>query len=330
MMIGIGTLIRIFLVVFLTPAILLFLGVENAVLIVIAPFVLCGMMEFLIYIIRKQKAKNLEIKMGIIPLSKQEKEEKKQWLENDYNETKEEALKTSNQRYELDFATLKFALNLGKELAMNNVQTGIALQNTDAPQADWAIAGGLASGLAGGFAGAHAALDTMRQNAEATERQHQRGRELVKEGVKSYQSYEDSEREIMSETYDNFTYSKNDEELINKIKIELDSTENYGVGYIRASVKISADRNYVFPGTNKTAVIDGSVRVDLYDKDGVQLMASGYYCPPGRFGNDRTKTGFGLGVYKTITLKEEPGVTFNKHNGCQVKLSNPNLWLLML
>lgn len=68
----------------------------------------------------------------------------------------------------------------------------------------------------------------------------------------------------------------------------------------------------------------------MYDKDGVQLMASGYYCPPGRYGNDRTKTGFGLDGYKTITLKEEPGVSFNKHNGCQVKLSNPNLWLLQL
>ena len=88
--------------------------------------------------------------------------------------------------------------------------------------------------------------------------------------------------------------------------------------------------------TKQQAVIDGSVRVDLYDKDGIKLIASGYYCPPGRFGNDRTKTGFGLDEYKTIILKEEPGmsvkpgISSSEVTGYQIKLSNPNLWLLRL
>lgn len=153
-------------------------------------------------------------KTGLVPLTEQEKKEKKEWLERDYNDTKKEALQTHKQRYEIDFDTIKWALDLGKGLAMNKVQAGIDMQTTDAPQADWAIAGGLASGLAGGFAGVGAALDTMRQNAEATERQHKRGHELVEQGLKSYQSFEDSEEAIMSETYDDFTCSKKDSKLI--------------------------------------------------------------------------------------------------------------------
>lgn len=326
-----GYLWRGVAVIFLTVGICSWLvGIESVFLLVIIGLASWGLLELLIFAIKSKKQAEEMAKTGIIPLTEQAKKEKKEEFERDYNATREEALQTPKQRYKIDFDAIQLALDLCKGLAMNDVQTGIELQTTDAPKADWAIAGGLASGLAGGFAGAGAALDTMRQNAEATERQHERGRKLVEQGLKRYQSFEDSEKAIMSETYDDFTCSEKDSKLINELKVELDVTDNYGVGYIRARVKISAGRNYTFPGSTKKAVIDGSVRVDLYDKDGIRLMASGYYCPPGRYGNDRTKTGFGLEGYKTITLKEYPGVSFNKHNGCQVKLSNPNLWLLQL
>lgn len=256
--------------------------------------------------------------------------EKRNLLENNYNDTKKEALKTPKERYTVDLGTISFVMGLAQGLAMNDVQTGIEMQNTDAPQADWAIAGGLASGVAGGFAGVGAAIDTINQNAEATKRQHKRGRDLVEQGMKNYQRLENDKKAIMSATYDGFTYSGIDSELINNLKAELYSAESYGIGYMCAKVKILAGRNYDFPGTNKKAVIDGSVRVDLYDKGGIKLLASGYYCPPGRYGNDKTKTGFGLDGCKTITLKEEVGVSFDKNDGYQIKLADPNLWLLQL
>lgn len=256
--------------------------------------------------------------------------EKKDLLENDYNDTKKAALKTPKERYTVDLGMISFVMGLAQGLAMNDVQTGIEMQNTDAPQADWAIAGGLASGVAGGFAGVGAAIDTINQNAEATKCQHKRGRDLVEQGMKNYQRLEDDKKAVMSESYDDFTYGVRDSKLISKLKVELYSAESYGIGYMCAKVKISAGRNYDFPGTNKKAVIDGSVRVDLYDKGGIKLLASGYYCPPGRYGNDKTKTGFGLDGCKTITLKEEEGVSFDKNDGYQIKLSDPNLWLLQL
>ena len=214
--------------IFLTVAIFSWgLGIESTFLLTIIGLALWGLLELLIFYIKNKQQADFMAKTGLVPLTEQEKKEKKEWLERDYYDTEKKALQTPKQRYKIDFDTIKWASDLGKGLAMNNVQTGIDMQTTDAPQADWAIAGGLASGLAGGFAGVGAALDTMRQNAEATERQHKRGRELVEQGLESYQFFEDSEKAIMSETYDDFTCSKKDSKLINKLKVELDFTDNY-------------------------------------------------------------------------------------------------------
>ncbi len=263
----------------------------------------------------------------------EEKEQEIKWLqkrEEDYNNEKKEALKTPEERYTMNFNTIRLVMGLAKGLAMNDVRTGIEMQSTDAPGEDWAIAGGLASGMAGGFAGIGAAVDTINRNTEKTIQQHNRGQRLVEQGLTNYKQLENDEKAILSENYDGFIYSAINPELVNKLGVQVFSTKSYGVGYITANVKITAKRRYTFPGTNKAAVIDGSVRVDLYDKSGVQLIATGYYCPPGRCGNDKTKTGFGLEESKIITLKMEPDVSYIKNYNYKAKLSNPNLWLLQL
>ncbi|MBE5748629.1 MAG: glycerol-3-phosphate acyltransferase [Clostridiales bacterium] len=292
---------------------------------------------FLFCIIQAKIRTSYQKRTGFVSLTKKEKEEVLQKFENDYNNQKIEALKTAEERYKINFDIINLGLSLTEAMIESDIQRGIEMQTTDAPGADWAIAGGLASGLAGGLAGAGAALDTMRKNAEATERQHELGRKITKNALESYQTHKKISKDLTPNNFDEFIYTETEPKLINKLNAELKFTNNfYGVGYVEASIKISSKRNYTFPNTKKKAVIDGSVRVDLYDKDGIKLIASGYYCPPGRFGNDRTKTGFGLDEYEIIILKEEPGMSVKPGNsssedtGYQIKLSNPNLWLLRL
>lgn len=268
---------------------------------------------------------------GILFLQKEEQDKKRRALEKNYKFAYESAKENAKERYSINYSSISHFIDLAEGLAINDVKQGIEMQNSKGPQHDWAIIGGAVSGVAGGFAGAMAAADTMRKNAEATERYHAQGRKLVEQGLSSYNNLEVSKSKILSGKYDGLVFSKPNPHLINELSAELLDSTNYGVGYFEADVKIEAKRDYNFPsGSNGVAAIDGSVRVDIYDKEDESLLAYGYYCPPGRFGNDLTKTGFGSEDKKTIVMKEQYGKSFNKHKDYIIKLSEPNLWLLQI
>lgn len=307
------------------------LGVESTFLLMFLGIFLWIILEVFLGMVKGAKNQKIFRRDGIIVLSETEKEEKRKEAKSCYDYAYSEAKKDARSRYHVDLAGISNFIGMAQGLALNDVQTGREMQHSTGPQTDWAIVGGLTSGLAGGIAGMAAAADTIRQNEEATRRYQEQGRKIEAAGRRSYESLEKSKNDILSSKYDDFLYSVPKSELIDKLTVEVLDTQNYGVGYINATVKILANRDFVFPeGSGKKAVIDGTVRVDLYDKTGKVLMASGYYIPPNRYGNDISKTGFGTESSKSIVLKEELGVSFNEHNGYQVKLSHPNLWLLQL
>jgi hypothetical protein len=194
-----------------------------------------GLLEF--YMMDRKK-KDYE-RRGIIQLfSEEEMQKKREALMKKYDFACSCAKETAQERYHIDYSAISSYIDLGQRLAMNNVQTGMEMQKSKGPQTDWAIVGGLTSGLAGGAAGVAAAVDTMRQNEEATRKYHELGRNIVEQGCQAYQSLEKNRNDILAVKCGDLTCSAPIPGLIENLKVKILDTENYGVGYINATVNI--------------------------------------------------------------------------------------------
>jgi hypothetical protein len=268
-------------------------------------------------------------KKGITYLKKSIRESVKEKSNQIYEDQKKTASQTPQEKYSKESDVLFKKIKRKKGEADKEIDEGMDLLRMSTPQKDWALAGGLAAGIGGGALGAAVAVNIMQENAAATARQHELGKKMIERGEERYQMYQDNEDKNFSH-YESFVYGPANPTLVEHLKVNVWELKNLGVGYVQALMSINADRNFPFLKTKKKAAIDGAVVVELYNKDGTELMASGYYSGPGRQGNDRAKSGFQPIDSQVIFLKEEEGKSFNKLEGYQVKLSSPNLWLLKL
>ena len=274
-----------------------------------------------------KKRASAEAAVGIDHVSAQQKEEIQSRQKSSYDYAKESFSESPDKKYSIDYDTINHVINLTKGLIANDIATGQRMQQEKGPQQDWAIVGGLVSGSAGGLAGVAAAADVMRQNAEATEKHHALGRDIEQRAIKNYASLSESQRQINTQKLNGLTYTVAVPSLSTAIKVQCNNVSNYSTGYLDADLTFTVHTEDFFPGTSKKARIDGSVMVELLDKQN-KVVASGYYSAPSRSGNDLSKTGFVPPSFNVKVVMKLFDQNFNKLTGYSARISETNLWLL--
>lgn len=249
-----------------------------------------------------------------------------------YDNIIDERNKSQKERYSIDVESLNKFFDAWADAGISASAQGKRMQSEKGPQQDWAIAGGIASGLAGGAAGIATAIDVMNKNAEATERYHKQGKEMEIGGINAAIEAQKAKKELQNQKFDNFEYSKIDNKLLNELNISFDKINDYKTEFIEVNVKATVKKDkYKFPKTNEAAKIDGSFKVNLYNRNKTVLLASGYYVATGRRGNDKSLTGYNfVSKEKTILLKKQPNVKINLSDGYQIEFTDPKLWLLKI
>lgn len=279
--------------------------------------------------IKNMLKKKINTTRGITTLHNEEKGQKQKEEKVHYESALFEKNQSPSERYKIEWDIINNFLDLGTDLVENQIAEGIYMQNSEAPQSDWSIAGGIASGLAGSAAGVATAMDIMQKNAKATHDRHEEGKNIEKHGRELLKRINKDKIDLKSQHYDEFEFTELMPELLEHINVICNEVINYGTGYIELKAFVFTDSSMNFPESNREAKIDGSICINLYEKDSKNLIARGYYNPPGRYGNDRLVTGFRKEKKEeTIVLKLEEGMNFNKQYGYTISISEPKLWLL--
>ena len=254
--------------------------------------------------------------------------EEKEKLEKEYIDNYNSWNCSQKERYKKENDDSIKKINKMKEFSRSQMREGLKMQRSSGPQSDWAIAGGIASALGGTAAGISVAVDTMKKNEEATERYHQKGRDLYNASAEYLHTLNELENQKTSKSlFRGYVCSNEMPELINKLTPHLDSIENVKKGFLRASIRITASRNFNYFGTDSKAIIDGSVCVELYEEGCSTLIATGYLSAPCS-GSEKKDTGFGKRKPFDVLLKKEEGASFKSYRDYEIKLSNPHLWFL--
>ena len=151
-------------------------------------------------------------------------------------------------------------------------------------------------------------------------------------GINAAIEAQKAKKELQNQKFDNFEYSKIDNTLLNELNISFDKINDYKTEFIEVNVKATVKKDkYKFPKTNEAAKIDGSFKVNLYNRNKTVLLASGYYVATGRRGNDKSLTGYNfVSKEKTILLKKQPNVKINLSDGYQIEFTDPKLWFLKI
>ena len=170
------------------------------------------------------------------------------------------------------------------ELSEQAKKIGLSNMNVKANKSDWAIWGGMANGIAGPAAGIATAMDIQRKNIEAEKNiQYVResGKNLYNEAKKVQRDLPKAlENEELMKKYleDRLFDDRYPEEKMNYLKIsnvEYFITEGRNFN-IKAKYKCNKDITLI----DSEAILDGSLKIEVYDIDNC-LVATGYYVAPG-------------------------------------------------
>lgn len=251
-----------------------------------------------------------------------------------YDRVRSEVIKTPKERYTIDKEKILEFFDIVIDSAYSASYKGKRMQNETGPQHDVYIASGMANGLAGGSASFITAMDIMEKNRKATEAHHELGRKYEIGGRNAAIEYAKERKKFEQMTFDEFEFSDIDEKLIDELNIKYDNIKDFGTEFVEIDVTVSAKKDeYDFPNTNDKSKIDGSFRINLYDKKTKQLLAKGYYIANNRSGNDKSKAGYNTTEQKkTVILKKQYDTKINSdiEKNYIITVTEPNLWLLKL
>ena len=275
----------------------------------------------------------------------------------EFEHQKEEATESPEKKYSINIDSINSAMKISKELAERSIARGMQMQNEDGPQRSWAIAGGMADGLFGPGAGAAVAIKTMQDNAEATRKHHEMGKQMMELGVKDLERVNDNWRELleiannrkdkfkysqlMPDLLDFFEYSADGVSVSDLKKIEITEYTKSGtskttinavdaynnLGYFQANIKIKNKKDDIFPEDIDKERIDGGFIINLYDDD--KKVAYGYVTDGSWNVKNHSDVGFKSEINKDIIFKlvdDSQFIVWDKKYS--VKFSDPNLWLV--
>ena len=270
-----------------------------------------------------------------IKIDKRKQIAKKQKQEEEiYDMVISDVNKTPKERYTIDKEKLLKIFDIWKDAGISASVKGMQMQRETGPQHDWAIASGIANGIAGGAASLATAMDIMEKNRKATEAHHKLGKTYEIGGRNAAREAMEQKEKFEKINFDEFEFSDIDENLIDELNIKYDNLQDFGTKYVEIDVTVSAKKDeYIFPNTKEKAKIDGSFRINLYNKKNKQFLASGYYIANNRAGNDKSKAGYNTTEQKkTVLLMKKENIKINSNNidNYIITTTNPNLWLLKL
>lgn len=278
------------------------------------------------------------------------------YVNRQFNFRVEDAKEDQQRKYSINMDAINQFTSLVKDLKMSEISRGLEMQTEESPQKDWAIAGGIASGLFGGMVGAAVALETMKENIEATRKHHEVGRKMVENGIQGIENINNdmekvSEIAVKINSSQYFEYTDVMPDLINCFEVEnvrviadesvkVTKIKTFGgleiynlnkllaynsLGFFEAIISIKNNFYDVFPNETKKK-IDGAFKVSIYDGD--KEIAYGYITGDNWSVDNLSSAGFRKSFERKVTFKllNKTTVVSSSIN-YTAKLSEPNLWL---
>lgn len=265
----------------------------------------------------KQYRQNKEF---LLQLHKTEQNACKQVCDDKSKIGKEKYLATVNKWLAL-IASAKTIGNAMDTIARSN-------KNYQAPQRDWAIAGGIANAIGGAGAGVAVALDTQAKNAKAKENEgNVRKLGKMQSDIAFVANSETNKNESKASTYlkmmnDPLIDENNTIEKFKLLKFSIPSITLTQGQNLHVSFKIECLSKPIL--LSSPAILDGTLKITIFDKYN-NPISTGYYLAPGYGDFNYKNAGFQGLKYAIVTCPIDFPVNIEE---LRCEIEPENLWLI--